>query len=183
MTIQTYPAIEGLEIQQGRSLSHVLYAWTPNKDIRKQFKAQRDMNKFREVIHEIPKEDFDQFSDQYSDTFLENRAITTKIIENGIINTDTVFILTTSQELETVANLNYEFTNTQLTKIANSKLYIKECYFSDVYKKILEFFRFDDVVSYACPLEENSIPFNIVTEDTLAIYTHFYHNTYRKDID
>ena len=179
-----YPAIDGLEIIIGNNCNHVLYAWTPNKIIRKQFKAQRDMTKFREVIHEIPRENFDKFSDEYSDVFLEERGITTKYItENRIIDKKTVYVLTTPKELDTMLENDKSFMIKQLECLIESEIYIREEYFSDVYRCALDFFRFDGLLSYTYPLEDDGgLPFNMVTDDNLAIYSHLYYNTYRKDI-
>ena len=180
-----YPGIDGLEIITGNNCNHVLYAWTPNKIIRKQFKAQRDMTKFREVIHEIPKDNFDKFSDEYADTFLEERGVTTKnITENHMIEKKTVYILTTSKELDVMLENDRSFMIKQLECLIESDIYIREEYFSNIYRNALEFFRFDCLLAYTYPLEEDGgLPFNMVTDDNLAIYSHLYYNTYRKDIN
>ena len=31
------------------------------------------------------------------------------------------------------------------------------------------------------PLDDNDFPFKMFTDDTLSVYSHLYHNTYRKD--
>jgi hypothetical protein len=179
-----YPAIDGLEIIRGCYFSHVLYGWTPNKDIRKQFKSLRDMSKFREVIHELSKEDFNKFSDEYSDTFLEERLITTKKIEDGKIEKRHLHILSTRKELDTMVYDENVILRKQLEDVISSNIYIREEYFKTQYQKVLSFFQLNNILSSTYPLDDSDCPpFNLFHNDNLAIYSHLYHNTYRKDID
>lgn len=179
-----YPGIQGLDIIEGKRFHHVLYAWTINKELRKKFKKQRDMEIFKEVVYEIDKEDFDKFSDEYSNTFLEERAITTKNINDmNVIVQKTFYILATRNELDYIVENRLTITQNQLEGVISSDIYIKEKYFSDIYRKALHFFKFDDIISYTYPLDENDIPFNTATEDNLAIYSHLYYNTYRKELN
>lgn len=178
-----YFGIDGLDIIKGNKFYHVFYAWTTNKTKRKIFKQQRDMDKFMEVIHEIPKEDFDKFSDENSDTFLEERAITTKDInEFNKITKQTVYILSTGNELNNIVDNELYIARKELECTLLSDIYLRAEYFSEKYKNVLEFFNFDEIMSYAYPLDDNDFPFKMFTDDMLAVYTHFYHNTYRKDI-
>lgn len=184
MNNKIYPAVNGLDIIKGNKYYHVLYAWTPNKEIRKRFKNLRDMTKFREVIHEIPKEDFDKFSDENSDTFLEDRVITTKSFnDKRVIIKRNVYILSTGKELDIMVDESIYIMRKRLECLVSSNIYLREAYFSNIYSEALNFFKLDNVMDYIYPLEENDIPFNMLDEDKLAIYSHLYHNTYRKDID
>jgi hypothetical protein len=140
------------------------------------------MEKFKEVVCDIEKEDLDKFSDEYSDTFLEERAITTKAVNDiNVIIQKTVYILSTRNELDYMVENKFAIAQKQFEGFINSEIYIREKYFSEVYRKALHFFKLDDIMSYTYPLDDNDIPFNVATEDNLAIYTHLYHNTYRKD--
>ena len=178
-----YPAIGDLEIIKGSNFSHVLYGWTPNKDVRKQFKQLRDMSKFREVIHEISKEDFDKFSDEYSDTFLEERIITTKKHDDGIIKKRNIRILATKKELDIMIFDEISILRNQLENVILTDVYVNSLYFINKYRQVLDFFKLNDTLSTVYPLEEtDSVPFILFTNDTLAIYSHLYQNTYRKDI-
>ena len=177
-----YPAINGSKIIKGNNFNHVLYAWTPNKNLRKKFKSQRDMTKFHEVVHEISKDELNEFSDEYSDKFLEERPITSKNIdEDHIFRCKTVFILSTRKELDIIVDDEYLICRNQLECLIESEIYIREDYFSDKYKKVLEFLKLDDIMSYSYPLEDTDLPFDIMKKDTLALYSHLYYNTYRKD--
>lgn len=177
-----YPAINNTEIIEGNNFHHVLYAWTPNKNLRKKFKNQRDMNKFHEVIHEVSKEDFNKFSDEFSDRFLEERAITSKNIdEDHIFRCKTIFVLSTRKELDIIVDDEYILVRNQLECLIEPEYYLREDYFTGKYKEMLEFFKLDDMMSYTYPLEENDLPFNVLQTDTLAVYSHLYYNTYRKD--
>ena len=184
MTTDIYPAIDGLDIIKRNNFSHVLYGWTPNKEIRKQFKSLRDMSKFMEVVHEIAKEDLNKFSDDNSDTFLEERSITTKkITDDNIITKCNICVLSTKKELDTMVYDEHIILRKHLEKMISNDVYIREDYFKEQYRKVLSFLHLDDILSYAYPLEESDeLPFNILTQDNLAVYSHLYHNTYRKDI-
>ena len=65
----------------------------------------------------------------------------------------------------------------------NSEIYLQEKLFSDRYRDILSFFHLDDMMDYLFPLDDSNIPFCLLTNDTLAVYSHLYYNTYRKDIN
>ena len=184
ITTQIYPAIEDLTVIEGDIYHHVLYAWTPNKNIRKQFKQSRDMTKFKEIIYEISKEDFNKFADDNSDTFLEERPITTKsTTEDKIITKRNIYVLSTRKELDVLVYNPLIIMQKQLECLALPDIYIREEYFNDKYRNMLEFFQLNDIMAYAYPMEESdSLPFNLICDDTLSIYTHLYHNTYRKDI-
>lgn len=183
LTEYNYPGISGFDVTQGNRFYHVLYAWTNNKFLRRSFKQQRDMNLFKEVVHEIPNNEFDKFSDEYSDAFLEERAITTKGFNksNRIIQ-KICYILTTKNELDYMVENQQYITRNQLKCLIEHDIYIREKYFSDEYRKILNFFAFDDIMSYSYPMDECDIPFKVITDDNLAIYSHLYHNTYRKEL-
>lgn len=184
MNTKIYPAIDETELVHNGSFYHTLYAWTPNKSLRKQFKTQRDMNKFKEVIHEIEKDDFDKFSDIHSDTFLEERSVTTKDIIDHIITRINIHILSTRRELDNLVDNQLQIMKQQLESLIKPDIYLREMYFSEVYQNVLRKFKFDDIMEYLFPLEDDGgLPFNPVCEDTLAIYTHLYYNTYRKDIN
>ena len=73
-------------------------------------------------------------------------------------------------------------TGSQLENALLDDIYLRSSYFSEVYRKALCLFKFDELMSYACPLEDYGIPFNAMTEDKLSIYSHLYHNTYRKEL-
>jgi hypothetical protein len=178
-----YPGIQSLEVLKRNNLYHVLYAWTINKSIRKKFKKQRDMNLFKEVVCDIDDENLDKFSDKYSNTFLEERPITTKTIENHIICKTTTYVLATKNELDYIVENNFYILQKQLEGMLSSDIYIREAYFKDVYRKALHFFKLDEILAYTYPLDDGDIPFLVIAEDTLAIYTHLYYNTYRKEID
>ena len=178
-----YPAIEDSEIIKKDNYYHTLYAWTPNKDIRKKFKSQRDMSKFYEIKREMTKEELDMFSDEKSDTFLEERAVTSKDIdENHIFRCKNVYVLSTRKELDIISYDAQNISRDQLSYLIDVEYYIKESYFKSKYRKALHTLNLDDLMAYAYPLDDNDIPFNVVKIDTLAVYTHLYHNTYRKDL-
>jgi hypothetical protein len=181
LTKDNYPGIEDLEIIKDNNHCRVLYAWTVNKKIRKKFKKQRDMELFKEVICDIEDNTFDEFSYEYSNTFLEERPITTKIIEDDIICKTTSFVLATKNELDYISENMFSITQELLDGVLLTDIYIREDYFIDRYKKALHFFKFDEILAYTYPLDDNDIPFLTITEDSLAIYTHLYYNTYRKD--
>lgn len=181
---EKYPGIQGLKVIKGNKLHYVLYAWTINKSIRKKFKKQRNMDIFREVVCEIEKDDFNKFSDEYSNTFLEERPITTKIInEERIISKTTSYVLTTRNELDYMAENDFQIAQKRFEKVLTSDIYIREKYFSDIYRDALHFFKLDTIMAYTYPLEDNDIPFVAAEEDKLSIYTHLYHNTYRKELN
>ena len=69
-----------------------------------------------------------------------------------------------------------------MSYLIEPEYYIKEKYFKSKYKKVLNLFNLDELMAYAYPMDESDIPFNILKLDTLAIYTHLYFNTYRKDL-
>lgn len=182
LNTENYPGIQGLEIINNNNFNKVLYAWTINKDIRKKFKKQRDMNLFKEVVCEIDSDDFDKFSDEYSNTFLEERPITTKALDKeSTFYKETAFILVTRNELDYMVENNYMIIQKQLENALLSDIYIREKYFSGRYKKALRFLKFDIVMASAYPLDDDNIQFAVITDDTLAIYSHLYYNTYRKD--
>ena len=177
-----YPAINKSEIIKGNNFYHILYAWTPNKNLRKKFKNQRDMSKFYEVIHEIPNEEFNKFSDDYSDSFLEERGISSKYIDiYNVYRSKTILILSTRKELDIIVDDELIFIRHQLECLVLSNYYIREDYFVNKYKNVLSFFKLDEMMNYAYPLEDNGLPFNMIQNDALAIYSHLYYNTYRKD--
>ena len=179
-----YPAIEGLDIINGNNYNHILYAWTPNKVIRKLFKQQRDMNKFREIIHELPKDEFNKFADEYSDTFLEERGITTKDInEYNVITTKIVYILATAKELDIMIDNDRLIARKLLQRVIDTHILLKEEYFIEEYRRALQTLKFNNIISSTFSMDDADIPpFNIITDDSLAIYSHLYYNTYRKDI-
>lgn len=179
-----YPAIDGLDIITGNTYNHTLYAWTPNKINRKLFKQQRDMDKFKENIYEIPEEEFDNFSDQYSETFLEERCITTKNIdEYGKYGKRVVRILTTAKELETMLDMETQFIRKKIQPIIDTNILISEKLFINKYKKALNIMKLDTIISIIFPLDESDIPpLDVFAYDGLAIFTTMYQNTYRKDI-
>jgi hypothetical protein len=179
---KNYPGIQGLNIIQGTRFHHVLYAWTINKELRKRFKKERDMELFKEVVCEIENEDFDRFSDEFSNTFLEERAITSKAInDENIIIQKTYYVLSTRNELDYIVENKFAIAQTRLEDFIESDIYIREKYFSDIYRKALHFFKLDAIISYTYPLDDDDIPFNVGSEDILSIYSHLYHNTYRKE--
>lgn len=180
---ETYPGIDDLEVLQGNMFYHVLYAWTPNKEIRKQFKSSRDMTKFKELTHEIPKEEFDRFSDENSDTFLEERCITTKKMTNdNIIDKRNIYILSTRRELDYIVYNKNLIMRNQLECLTKPSIYLQDIYFDDEYRQALEFLKLDDTMLSTFPIDDGGIPFSPFDEDVLSIYSHLYHNTYRKDI-
>jgi hypothetical protein len=182
LTKEKYPGIDGLNIIHGNDFNKVLYGWTINKNIRKKFKKQRDMKIFKEVVCEIETEDFDKFSDEYSNTFLEERPITTKALnEEKIFYKETSFILATRNELDYMVENASMIMQKLLEDVISSNIYIREKYFIKPYRKALHFFKFDDVLACTYPLDDDDIPFIDVSDDNLAIYTHLYYNTYRKD--
>lgn len=184
MTDDIYPGINGLDIIKGNQFYHVLYAWTPNKELRKLFKNLRDMTKFREVIHEITNDEFNKFADENSDTFLEERIITTKHLDNKkVICKQNVYILSTKKEIDIIVYDYHRILQKELECLVLSGIYLREMYFSEIYQNILNFFNFDDIMTSVYPLDESdSLPFDIFNSDNLAVYSHLYHNTYRKDI-
>ena len=184
MISEIYPCIGGLDVIEGYNFNHVLYAWTPNKNLRKLFKSLRDMAKFREVVHEISNDEFDRFSDENSDTFLEERNITTKEYNsNNTIGKQNVYILSTRRELDTIAYEYVSILRKQLECLVVSDLYLREIYFDEPYRKMLAIFNFDESMGLAYPLEETDAPpFSMYDYDALSIYSHLYQNTYRKDI-
>ena len=185
MKTDIYPAIDGLELIKGGKYTHVLYAWTPNKTVRKSFKKYRDMTKFHEVIHEIDTDEFDKFSDENSETFLEELAVTTKNInDNNTISKQNVYVLSTRTELDSIVYNILQIKRKWFEPILNPDIYIHSSYFKEEYHKLLEFFHFDELLSYVYPLDEfDDIPFSVIEDDTLAIYSHLYFNTYRKDME
>lgn len=184
MKPKIYPAIDDLNIINNNNLSYVLYGWTPNKNVRNQFKKLRDMYKFKESVHEISKEDFDKFSDENSDTFLEERLVTTKQIENGFTKSYKIRILTTKKELDIMIFDELSILRNQLENVISKDVYVRSNYFINKYRNMLEFFKLDDILLTAYPLDESDCPpFNLFMSDNLAIYSHLYQNTYRKDID
>lgn len=179
---KTYPAIDGLDIIKGNKYYHVLYAWTPNKNLRKKFKDSRDMSKFKEVVHEIDSDIFDKFSDENSESFLEERLVTTKKIDNNIITKQNIYVLSTRKELDILVYDQLSIKREQFERVLHTDIYLKEDLFNDRYRTMLSFFHFDDIMSYVYPMDEGNIPFSTLTDDTLAVYSHLYYNTYRKDM-
>ena len=183
LTPEKYPAIDELEVLEGNTFFHVLYAWTPNKNIRKQFKSSRNMTIFREMTHEIPDEEFDKFSDENSDTFLEERCITTKkITDDKIIDKRNIYILSTRRELDYIVYNQISIMRKQLECLTKPNIYLQEGCFEDEYRHSLEFLKLDDTMLSVFPIDDNGIPFIPFDDDVLSVYSHLYHNTYRKDL-
>ena len=185
ITKEKYPAINEDDIQDGNHKQYIFYAWTPNKKVRNRFKAMRNMDLFFERTKEVENEhEFEEFTNEYSQYLLEDRALTTKIIRNGIIRTDVVLVLSTSNEVDHII-FNYfdGLLDTDLIFNDNRIPLINTSFFSEPYKNALEKLRFDEIISWICPMEDECLPFNPVSTDALSVFVHIYNNIFRKDID
>ena len=63
---------------ESRSLEPVLYAYTNSKEYSERFKEFRNMNKFKEVIRNISKDEYVDFTRTYSNQQLTKTQFITK---------------------------------------------------------------------------------------------------------
>lgn len=184
INLSKYPGIDEDQVKQGKEKQYTFYAWTPNKKIRNRFKSMRNMSLFFEKVRTVEDDaEFEEFTKNYDQFLLEDRALTTKVIRNDRIARDVVLVLSTSKEIDFVI-FNYfdSYMDNDIFWSDTVPLLRPDCFVSP-YKEALEYLRYSEVIEWLCPLEENPLPFNPIDIDGLAIYVHIYNNIYRKDID
>lgn len=178
-----YPAVSTDYIAISDSVSYVLYAYTPEKRIRNEFRSMRNMNIFYEKIFDITRRDFEEFCDNNNDFLLEYHILKTRSIGNGFYKTDTVFILSTTKEIDLVIfndeNYMEMFLNENLPA-SNVFMNVKSDIFSDKYAKILsEVYNMDDILCLLYPCE--TPPWKMMEVDHVALYCKLFKNTYDEE--
>jgi hypothetical protein len=161
------------------------YGWTRLKKVKNDFKRSRDMKKFYIAEKECDDEnEISEFTEKYSDLLLEYRPYSTKAHRNGRIISATVLILSTAVERDYIffstnfntyieENASYLFDNETIALIDSN-------WFKNKYAKVLEKFNFNEVF---CTLFPDELIDEIeIDKDSMALYCHFFKNTYRKDL-
>ena len=188
-----YPGctVDDIKMINGQYVS--FYGWTPNKQVRKQFKKLRNMDLFYEQTYEVDDCELEKFANKNSDTLIEDRLLTTKCNDNGVYKRDVVFVLSTQREIDYVVFQKSTIFDglINLDAIPFNVGFLMPESFSGKFRKAMSFFCFDDIVSMITQ-KKRDVEFdnfkritlleNEVIGDHFALFIHIFQNTYKKEI-
>lgn len=178
-----YPAVSSEYITISDSRSYVLYAYTPEKRVRNEFRSIRDMNIFYEKIIDITRKDFEEFCDNNGDFLLEYHVLKTQSIDNGFYKTDVSFILSTRKEIDLVVFNDENYIETLLNeKLPPTDVFmnVKSDIFCNKYSKVLsDVYKMDDILCLLYPCE--TPPWKTMEVDHVALYCTLFKNTYDEE--
>lgn len=174
-----YPTISYEKVQDIGGMKCFLYAFTPDKYIRNEFRYYRNMEIFYEKTIKIDRDDFEDFVDNNSEYLLEKRVITTKKVINGHFRLGSTFVVCTQEEFDITFSNAYNLIEEELGKALNNSMLYDESLFKNKYIKILNnIFRFSEMVYLLSPYEE--LPWEPGDIDYFSIFIKIFKNTYKR---
>jgi hypothetical protein len=161
-----------------------LYAYTPDPISASIFEDMRDMKKFYTKIVNMSYEDYDVFCDESPDQLLEYHFFGTNMIKNGKYVKESVSILCTLTESDSVLMYKEELVSAILESITPQ--YIIDHFnvntLKKKYRKALKHtLMYDELFEESVhPVEDLS--FTHIDVDDLAVFVRVFKNTLRKEI-
>lgn len=157
----------------------VLYAFTENKKYAKEFKRQRNMKLFTEVVHEIDDyEDMQAFVNDFLDCYLDYNKFHNMYEKDGIIISKDISILSTNSEYDVISVGSEEYIGRTVFK--SDSLDLRNIEFNDEIETALETLDFRYALESVYPSE--GLNYDILTVNEFEIFVRFFGNTFRKDL-
>lgn len=178
LDIREYPGISYDTLKQIGSKTCFLYAFTCNKEERKLFISERDMNLFYEKKIKMTEEEYQTFLGKNLDYILQFRCLQTKICSNNRYRVHGSMVLATVKEYFNIVANEEKLMSKYLDDVITESLsHLKSNCFSKPYEKVLMRLKFDDISYYRYPYEE--LPFSPIAIDYLALFIRTYKNTFK----
>ena len=206
ITYPKYPAIDSIINNTNNDIDSIishkngydtlLYAFTPEKRIAKEFKLSRDMNKFISIDLNMSDDTYEDFVDEYEYALIENHQLMTSYVDNhGIIRGKTLIMhYPTSESDALLSNMNIigDDLGMYLEDLMMSLPIVNKGKWSDIIDDYLDLFNPDmkralvslgivDVFYNYSGIgydDETAPPFSVIGTDTLQLYCMLFGNTY-----
>lgn len=165
-------------IVSGNNNDVALYAFTPCREFRDYFNKTRDMTKFKEVLHVMEDDEYEEFYDENKTIAIDYHGFNVKKIRDNIYNMDYESMLCTEVEADYILYYREEYIMYYLSRILDDEYfeYIgKRKFKSKIWKVLVDIFLYEDIVYKIAPMEDVNIDTVII--DDLSLYIKLFSNT------